>query len=731
VLTSKSRNMKKLLLLLACSIFIFAQAQNKTQINLNSQASSKQTVRQLAFQKSPILKKKQERTKLARKNGFNATTKSGGNRTGCFSYSSDPFYTYFSADNYDSSIVAWVWDYNDGSTDTNYYAGASHYFNTQNNNGYEWVCLTVIDSLGGTQTCCDSVYMLDSSSFCYSNFSIMSIDSNHNVMFMDDSYAFDSIISWAWDFGDNTGATIANPTHQYSAEGVYNVCLTIITANGCSNTYCYAINVNETSSSCQAYFNYTSAFNTFYFNDFSSTNSGNVIDWAWDFGDNNTSTMTSPTYTYSMPGLYTACLTITTDSGCTATWCEYVNFSVNSNLTVDTIANLEQTLSTLLFGSCVSVSNLTYTGASSAVGYFLDPSAEIDSSFSYGLLLTTGDVQNAVGPNNSTSQGTNNSLPGDADLDALVPGYTTYDASIIEFDFTSASDTIIASDIVFASEEYPEFVGTTFNDVFGFYISGPGITGTTNLALIPNTSDPISVNSVNQNLNTPYYIDNSNGTTYQYDGRTTVISLKQAITPGQTYHFKIAIADAGDGIYDSGVLIKAGSFNGNAQIPVAAFTATETANLTVNFTNTSVNSNIYGWDFGDGNTSTLPNPTHTYAAPGQYTVTLLSSNVCYSDTATFVINVGTNGINTMNAENSLLVVPTANNGVYNLLFNASANEKVEVKVFNVNGQVVIDNAYTNAIGQNSHSIDLSAYANGLYTIQLNTPKQVFTSRVIR
>lgn len=574
---------------------------------------------------------------------------------------------------------------------------------------------------------------MNTASICAADF-FFSVDSLNSVSFTDYSYTDSSSIgAWLWDFGDSTFSTSQNPVHQYTQNGIYTVCLTI-NSTGCSDVICYAVNVNDFTTSCSSYFSYsvdTVINSNFYFADQSSTGIANISSWAWDFGDSTSSTLQSPTHTFGL-GTFNVCLTITTDSGCTSVWCENITNLGTSTLIVDTISNLTQTLSSLLFGSCVSVTNLTYTGSSSAIGYFSDNSGEIDSAFSYGLLLTTGNVFNAVGPNNSSSSGTANGFPGDTDLDSLIPGYITYDASIIEFDFTSVSDTVIASKIVFASEEYPEFVGTSFNDVFGFYISGPGIAGTKNLALVPNTSDPISINSVNQDSNSVYFVDNTNGTTWQYDGRTTIIELRQAVVPGQTYHFKIAIADAGDEIFDSGVLIKAGSFNGNTQLPQANFSAvTDTSNLTANFTNTSINANVYAWDFGDGSTDFTANPSHTYAAAGTYTVTLLASNVCYTDTITGTITVGVIGINTISAYNSIKIVPSAESGVYNAILQSSLNEKVEVSIYNVSGQLVQTRDYDNAVGQNNYTIDLSQYSRGLYTVKIIGNKQLFIGRMVR
>ena len=120
----------------------------------------------------------------------------------------------------------------------------------------------------------------------------------------------------------------------------------------------------------------------------------------------------------------------------------------------------------------------------------------------------------------------------------------------IEFDLTVTSDTI-RFNYSFGSEEYLEFVGS-FNDVFAFYISGPGIVGTDNMALIPGTATPVSINNVNDVDNPSYYNINGEGWDLpfsaddyyiQYDGFTTVLEAKHNVIPCETYHLKMAIAD--------------------------------------------------------------------------------------------------------------------------------------------------------------------------------------------
>ena len=182
--------------------------------------------------------------------------------------------------------------------------------------------------------------------------------------------------------------------------------------------------------------------------------------------------------------------------------------------------------------------------------------------------MTSGDVYSANGPNNSGSTGTGHGAPGDADLN-MIPGVVgTNDACVLEFDLTVTSDTI-RFNYVFGSEEYIEYVNF-INDVFAFYISGPGIVGTENLALIPGTDTEVSINNVNHILNTEYFVDNGDGTVppynsddfyIQYDGFTTVLEAKRQVIPCETYHLKIAIADDADYVWDSGVFIEAGSLS--------------------------------------------------------------------------------------------------------------------------------------------------------------------------
>ncbi len=249
-----------------------------------------------------------------------------------------------------------------------------------------------------------------------------------------------------------------------------------------------------------------------------------------------------------------------------------MTMSANAQLTVSNILTPTQLVQQVLLGSGVQAFNITYTGDTGAMGYFNGSASNI--GLAGGVILTSGKIWNAPGPNNSCSEGTCNSTPGDSLLNTIISG-TTYDASILEFDFIPIGDTVKFS-YVFASEEYNEFVNTQYNDVFAFFIRGPGIVGYPNIALIPSTLTPVSINNVNNGnsacssvptgpcTNCAYYIDNTNGLTVQYDGFTTPLVALHWVIPCDTYHIKIAIADVGDCEYDSGVMLKQGSFTGGS-----------------------------------------------------------------------------------------------------------------------------------------------------------------------
>ena len=235
-----------------------------------------------------------------------------------------------------------------------------------------------------------------------------------------------------------------------------------------------------------------------------------------------------------------------------------LTFQLTAQLEVNRGQSAQQLIESL-FGDGVFVSNLQVFGDTSlAIGSFDGTGSNI--GLGSGVMLSTGDVAEAENPGIFTANGfkaeTDLSSPGWPDLTALV-GITTEDAIVFEFDLVPLCDTISIS-YVFASEEYEEFVGTSFNDVFAFFISGPGIVGTQNIALLPGTNTPVAINNVNHLINSQFYRNNYSGTTHMFDGFTVPLQAVSAVTPCESYHIVIAIADVNDGDWDSAVFLETG-----------------------------------------------------------------------------------------------------------------------------------------------------------------------------
>ncbi|WP_412987044.1 choice-of-anchor L domain-containing protein [Pontimicrobium sp. IMCC45349] len=228
---------------------------------------------------------------------------------------------------------------------------------------------------------------------------------------------------------------------------------------------------------------------------------------------------------------------------------------------------------------CPQISNITYStgtdfGTTNGIGYF-----EANGSgwpFEAGLIMTSGDINNAPGPEDETLSDGGFAWPGDTDLENAVPTLNPGDsnnASIIEFDFVPIIEHM-SFDFIFAAEEYGTFQ-CGFSDAFAFLLTDSnGVT--TNLAIVPGTTDPVSVftvrddtyngncPSVNPEFFDSFYGDggvNPINAPIDFRGHTTIMTAEATVVPNEIYHIKLVIADALDTAYDSAVFIGAGTFN--------------------------------------------------------------------------------------------------------------------------------------------------------------------------
>ncbi|NBU92493.1 MAG: hypothetical protein EBS17_06590, partial [Flavobacteriia bacterium] len=235
----------------------------------------------------------------------------------------------------------------------------------------------------------------------------------------------------------------------------------------------------------------------------------------------------------------------------------------------------------VLIGPGVTVSNILYNGSPTSIGSFTATGTNL--GINQGIVMTTGTVlpngSGPQGPNNSPSSGTDNGMPGSGILSGIIGGTTTFNAATLEFDFIPYADTVRFK-YVFGSEEYPEFAppnNSTYNDVFGFFISGPGIAGLQNIAQLPNGGGVVSINNVNAITHQAYYNFNGDGNSapynsspnyIQYDGFTDVLEAISPVQCGQTYHLILSIADVGDGAWDSGIFLEANSLSSSTPVVV-------------------------------------------------------------------------------------------------------------------------------------------------------------------
>jgi hypothetical protein len=237
--------------------------------------------------------------------------------------------------------------------------------------------------------------------------------------------------------------------------------------------------------------------------------------------------------------------------------------SVTSGLTPNQLAAI------IVNDSSVKFSNVNYIGATVASGSFTGPSGN-NLKLTDGIILTSGLATYAKGPNTQPGCYNNNFMPGDFGLDTWS-GKLTFDACILEFDLVPTYDTLYVQ-YVFASEEYPEFCDPSYsyNDVFGFFLMGNGLPGLLNFAWAPGTSippKPVSVQNISPFVNSAYYVSNAGGTSVQYDGFTKVMEATIGVTRGATYRIRLAVADAGDGVYDTGVFIRAKGLGSRSKLP--------------------------------------------------------------------------------------------------------------------------------------------------------------------
>jgi PKD repeat protein len=453
---------------------------------------------------------------------------------------------------------SYLWNFGDGTTSTA--ANPSHAYALP---GTYSVSLTANNSAGCNDTHIETAYITINPSPAASFTSPNNIGCQvpTQVSFTDQS--FGSIISWDWNFGNGNVSNAPNPTTTYTAPGSYNVSLTVTSADGCQATE--TINNFVILTEPDAEFTTSDPDgclpHTVNFLDLSTSPNDPIVSWVWNFGDGNVSNQQNPTHTYITEGIYNVSLTVTTAGGCQNTQVfNAVEVGIKPNALFDANPRV----------ACVETP-IDFTD------------------------LTAGNVTNWQW-NFGDGNGSTDPNPTHAYQDT-----GTFDIILI-VENLGCFDTLIQQDFITIQGAVADFTMT------------------------PTTgcNPPRDIAFFDQSVNANQWLwDFGDGNT------STLQNPVHTYTTVGTFTVTLVATDTLTGCVDNATDVLL------ITDPVASFSANPLFGcppLRVNFTNTSVNTTTYLWDFGNGATSTVANPSYNYTQPGDYTVTLIASDGVCSDT---------------------------------------------------------------------------------------------------
>ena len=395
-------------------------------------------------------------------------------------------------------------------------------------------------------------------------------------------------------------------------------------------------------------------------------------------------------------------------------FCLILNTSIGFSQVINvstTTYTVPQLVTDVLFGSSIgggacagTLSNITWStgtnfGSTNGIGSFTNTNPNFP--LSSGVILTSGSVAAAPGPNSTVQSNGTNAWTGDTQLFNYIqglgidPALTSYhNATTLQFDFVPLTNTM-SFDFLFASEEYGTYQ-CEFSDAFAFFLTNTtAATPTTNLALVPFTTSPVSVltirdvaynpgcGSVNASFFDKYYLLpqglNPNTAPINFNGHTVKMTANSTVVPNNTYHIKLVVADRNDTQLDSAVFLGGGSFNiGQASITGAVGSTFEginnfTGNLARCFGTTlelragtaQIPGVTYQWQLGGINIPGATNYTYTVTQPGTYGIVITFSTGCQQIDTTVVEYLPAMAIN---APVDLFACPS---GTFNLASNTA------------------------------------------------------------
>ena len=653
--------------------------------------------------------------------------------TASFTSNSNVLTTTFN--NTTTNATSYSWDFGDGSVSidenpTYTYAAGGIYM----------VTLTATNACGSVTTT-QQVAVVAAPVAAFTS-DVVSGCSPFTVNYSDQSLG--GVTGWSWSFPGGTPSTsnIANPTVTYSTPGVYDVSLVSTNISGSNGTTQTSYIVVETVPNIV--FGSSTSSLTATFNNMTT----GATSYAWDFGDGNMSTDENPSHTYITNGTYTVTLTATNACG-TVTSTEMIEVLFSGSaptavFTSDATSGCSPFTVTFTDQSTGGATGWSWSfpGGTPSTSNIANPTVTYATSGMYDVELI---VSNAGGSNTAsqTSYIIVNTQP-TADFTSSANGNivsftnNTTGATSYSWSFGDGNTSTDANPThTYAMDGTYDVVLNVTNDC-GTVMAMSTVTITT-APTVAFTSDnttgcaPLTVNFSD--------LSSSNVNSWSWDmpGATPATSTDQ--NPSVTYDTP--------GTYD--VSLTATNASGNYTVTTMAMIVVESgptaafdvlpSGFTYSFTNNSTGAVSYEWDFGDGNMSTDANPTHTYAMSGSYTVQLVSTNVCGTDTTSLLINIEAAPVAGFTADTTLGCAPftvqftdqSINASSWNWTFEggtpATSTDQNPTVTYDTPGTYTVDLTVSNSTGMDnvmtSSFIVVEAAPTASYVFSMDTTTVTF------
>jgi PKD repeat protein len=656
-----------------------------------------------------------------------------------------------------SPIISWYWDFGDGNNSTD-----QNPIHAYTSSGSYIVSLTIQTGFC-TSTYTDTVWV--SSSFCAAGFQYNVV--GDTVEFLDNSTAATTIQSWFWNFGDGTTSTLQNPVHVYTP-GFYDVTLTI-QADSCISSVILPVYVLS-NTQCQADFSYFDntalGISSVSFTDLSQAGTP-IISWFWNFGDGNTSTQQNPTHNYVLPGLYDVGLTIVTSDSCISTMSYLVYYNYQQSV------NCDAQFSTVVDGLIVDFIDESYVAPGDSivnwVWYFGDGSISTQPNPTH-IYSTSGVYSVSLSiytANCSDSYGFFIEITDPCDAAFY---YSANNLDVSFFDNSSFSSSPITSwewnfgDGFSSSLQNPTYTYASS----GQYVVSLTITTSSNCSSTSTMLIDVMAGSGNTMPNSGNWNPGSIGCQAMFTPVSTGLSVDffdQSISSDSITFYFWNFGDgnisfdanpshiyAANGNYTVSLLIASNSCSSLFEMDLfvssssqwgsdcqALFFPVMDTGTTVNFWDMSLGQpTSWLWDFGDGNISTDSNPSHTYAVPGVYMVTLtVTTSNCTSSltvevdltTATFMpmaafANSSTSIDESTSFVESVNLYPNPATTNVNVNVSLAESKEVEITINDVTGREYYIEKHTLMPGKNTVQISINNLPPSYYFIKILSETEV-------